>query len=134
MSSKYLYPVCLLVAGVGSFVYAAVIGAQMLVPPRTMAGVPTAPTVSGWIQLAIAAIGGFGLTGASLVQAIKTMVIRFMPGSPQTTVTNVVDFAQITALMVLVGNVPDGPAKDSLNMAGRACFDEMRDNVFPASK
>lgn len=135
MSSKYIQPICLLVAGVGSLIYAAVVGVEMMVPPRTVAGAAaSAPTISGWVQLAIAALGGVGLTGASLVQSIKNFVIRSLPGVSQPTVTNVVDFAQITALAAMVSNMPDGPAKDSLNAAGRACFDEMRDNVFPAIK
>lgn len=124
----------LLLVGIGCLVYANVLGFEVAIPARsTVSGPsPVALTPSGWIQLIVSLLGGVGLTGAGIINTIRTIIAKSLPSNlPQPVAENVMDFAQITAIMAITASMPDGPTKDGLTLAGRSCFDEMRDNVFP---
>ena len=113
------------------FIIAAVIVFEMAKPVASYgAGSPEAtPTTAGIVQLLLSLVGGAGFTLTALWQgAVAFLESR---GMSHGSATQAVDFAKVTAIVGLCAALPDGPTKTSLNAAGRAACDELRDQLFP---
>lgn len=113
------------------FIIATVIVVEIGKPMQAYGiGSPEAtPTTGGIVQLLLSLAGGAGLT----LTAVSQGTIAFMEsrGMSHGAATATVDFAKVSGILALSKSLPDGATKTSLNLAGRAACDELRDQLFP---
>lgn len=117
--------VCFLVAAVIMFEMAKPVTAYGIGSPEAT------PTTAGIVQLLLSLAGGAGLS----LTAIWHGAITFLEsrGMSHGNATATVDFAKVSGILAIAKTLPDGATKASLNLAGRAACDELRDQLFPGA-